>query len=107
MEHQPIDPKKKWYENKKEEILKKQNQIVECRCGVTVSLVNLRRHEKTRSHIEKLSKIRGFTKCKPDVVLCNCGTEVLRCNLYNHRKTKTHLSYLADTLVKDFNKMDF
>ena len=106
MEHQPIDPKKKWYENKKEEILKKQNQIVECKCGVSVSSVNLRRHEKSRSHIEKMCETRGFKRLKPDVVLCDCGVEVLRQNLYDHRKTRTHLSYLAETLVKEFNEMD-
>lgn len=100
------DLKKKWYENKKESILKKQNQIVECRCGVSVSLVNLRRHEQSRSHIEKLCETRGFTKCKPDVILCDCGVEVLRCNLQNHQKSKTHLSYLAETLAKEFNEMD-
>ena len=98
--------KKKLYESKKEDILKKQNQIVECKCGVSLSLVNLRRHEKSRSHIEKMCYTRGFTKCKPDVVLCDCGIEVLRCNLYDHRKSKTHLSYLAETLAKEFNEMD-
>ena len=100
------DLKKKWYENKKEEILKKQNQVVECKCGISVSLVNLNRHRKTHYHIEKMSVEGSSAELKPDIVHCGCGVGVLRCNLYNHQKSKTHLSYLAEMLSEEFNEMD-
>jgi hypothetical protein len=45
-----------WYTNHKEEFLKKLLEPVTCECGFECGKTNLKRHQKTKLHLKKLSK---------------------------------------------------
>jgi len=48
---------KKYYETNKERILADILTPMQCECGFTCSKTNLKRHQKSKLHLKKLSKI--------------------------------------------------
>ena len=48
---------KKYYETNKERILADILAPMQCECGFTCSKTNLKRHQKSKLHLKKLSKI--------------------------------------------------
>jgi hypothetical protein len=46
---------RKWYSEHKDEILKKIMTPVVCECGFETAQCNLKRHQKTKLHLKKLS----------------------------------------------------
>jgi len=51
-----IDYQRKYYEQRKEELLRKKKEKVMCNCGKMVSLGHLSCHKKTNLHLKKLSQ---------------------------------------------------
>ena len=48
---------KKYYETNKERILADILAPMQCQCGFTCSKTNFKRHQKSKLHLKKLSKI--------------------------------------------------
>ena len=48
---------KEWYQTHKDDFLSKMRTPVTCECGFTCGQNNLKRHQKSNTHLKRLSKL--------------------------------------------------
>lgn len=115
----PVHDKKQYYQDNKEDIIKKVkifaenhpgkvagykttyaeknkdkiNEKIKCECGSIVSKKHLAVHKKTKKHIKFIENNQTYISIKPnEKITCKCGSIVSKKGIAKHMRTHIHLS---------------